>query len=477
MVSDPEVEGEFTLRQKCEEFMQQIVDTNKLRMEDKEWLVNMANNDTEGDKVCQDNEVIFAARKYLQEHNIDWHTGEDVAVTVEPEAKAETVEIVHAAEKPIVVYSLGQYGVGERGEELRTLAHQVKEGGSNDAITEAVNQLSDLFGKIPEAERERMVLVPMPGKTGIPGYTDDIAYDLGDYMEIDSNSSLISSPHPSLYDLKKENGNENLPKIDFTFNDELSEGTIVVLVDNVLDTGHTLSQAAQANFGKDVEVRAVVLAHTDNYLQYHPELAVKMPLAQEIEKKPVVSQPVRIAAQVVKQEQKVEMPSLGLRDALIERMRGAGIVVNLDAADSAYGASMLEQIADKLDDGMVALVALADEAAEEELDAKLSGFDVVIARFDADKVADEVDRAYEKQAEMARLARMELRKETKDQVRADIQESVKQGQENFRYDMAVTKGTIKELKAERKARIQEKREKRIEELEENSEILKQNFTK
>ena len=88
-------------------------------------------------------------------------------------------------------------------------------------------------------------------------------------MEIDSNSSLISSPHPSLYELKKENGNDNLPKIDFTFNDELSEGTIVVLVDNVLDTGHTLSQAAKANFGKDVEVRAVVLAHTDNYLQYH----------------------------------------------------------------------------------------------------------------------------------------------------------------------------------------------------------------
>ena len=81
-----EDEGESTLRQKWEECMQQIVDTNKQRMEDKEWLVNMANNDTEGDKVCQDNEVIFAARKYLQEHNIDWHTGEDVAVTVEPDA-------------------------------------------------------------------------------------------------------------------------------------------------------------------------------------------------------------------------------------------------------------------------------------------------------------------------------------------------------------------------------------------------------
>ncbi len=72
---------------------------------------------------------------------------------------------------------------------------------------------------------------------------------------------------------------------------------------------------------------------------------------------------------------------------------------------------------------------------------------------------------------------MELRKEAKEQARADIQDSVKQGQANFKYDMAVTKGTIKELKAERKARMQEKREQKIEELEENSEILRQNFTK
>ena len=87
-----------------------------------------------------------------------------------------------------------------------------------------------------------------------------------------------------------------------------------------------------------------MLAHTDNYLQYHPELEVKMPLAQEIEKKPVVSQPVRIAAQVGKQGQKVEMPSLGLRDALIERMRGAGIDVNLDAAE---GERVLEKYKDQ----------------------------------------------------------------------------------------------------------------------------------
>jgi hypothetical protein len=86
---------------------------------------------------------------------------------------------------------LGQYGVGERGEQLRSLAHQVKENGSQEAIDNAVDELETIFSTIPESERERMVLVPVPGKTGVPGYTDDIAYDLGQRLDIDSNSNLI----------------------------------------------------------------------------------------------------------------------------------------------------------------------------------------------------------------------------------------------------------------------------------------------
>ena len=186
------------------------------------------------------------------------------------------------AAKPMVVYSLGKYGEGERGEELRQLAHDVKEGRGQDAIDYAVDELEAIFANIPEAEKERMVLVSMPGRNGVPGYTDDIAYDLGERLGIDSNSNLICSPHDSLYDVKKEKGMDNLPKIDFTYNDKLDEGTIVVLVDNVLDTGHTLSQAAKADFGEGVEVRAAVLAHTDNYKQYHPELEVKECEAREI---------------------------------------------------------------------------------------------------------------------------------------------------------------------------------------------------
>ena len=340
MVSDPEVEAEFTLRQKCEEFMQKVVDTNQQRVDDKEWLVNMANNDTDGKTVTQDNEVIFATRKFLEEHHINWQTGEDVTAEQEVELREST----SARVKPLQVYSLGQYGVGERGEQLRSLAHQVKENGSQEAIDNAVDELETIFSTIPESERERMVLVPVPGKTGVPGYTDDIAYDLGQRLDIDSNSNLICSPHASLYDIKKEQGNDNLPDIDFTYNDELDEDTIVVLVDNVLDTGHTLSQAAQADFGKGVEVRALVLAHTDNYLQYHPEMEVKMPQAQEVQMKPVAVAPVRIAAQVARQEQKEDRPSVELRDALIGLMRGAGIAVNTDAAE---GARVLEKYKDQ----------------------------------------------------------------------------------------------------------------------------------
>ena len=365
MVSDPEVSAEFSLRQKAEEFIHKVVEMNTERMNDKEFVVALASQDTDGDKINQDNECIFAARKMLgaveaeKQETKEEVDSPDVTVQTKPTArekrKQEVLDILaegtsfkgttrygqetvfsanyfeladvvrlsngeqggdmtyspadfikavkngtltqiettteakqETIEKPIMVYSLGQYGVGEHGEELRRLAHQVKEQGTSDAITEAVSRFSDLFAQIPEADREKMVIVPVPGKTGVAGYTDDIAYDLGDYLEIDSNNGLTCSAHPSLYDLKKENGMDNLPVIDFKFNGELPKGTIVVLLDNVLDTGHTLSQAAKADFGEGVEVRAAVLAHTDNYLQYHPEIEVKE-LAQ--------TQEVKIAAE------------------------------------------------------------------------------------------------------------------------------------------------------------------------------------
>lgn len=108
---------------------------------------------------------------------------------------------------------------------------------------------------------------------------------------------------------------------------------------------------------------------------------------------------------------------------------GALVGMTVDADEAMFGVSMLDQVADKLDDGMVAIVALTAEETPDALDAKLSAFDAVIARFDAEAIATEVDKAYEAQAEMARQARMELRKEKKEEAHEKLEEN----KETFRH--------------------------------------------
>lgn len=126
---------------------------------------------------------------------------------------------------------------------------------------------------------------------------------------------------------------------------------------------------------------------------------------------------------------------LGVLGGPVGMLLGAGygalVGMNVDAADSLYGASMLEQIADKLDDGMVAIVALAAEETNDALDAIMSKFDTVIARFDADAVSAEVDEAYEIEKEMARQARMKLRKDKKDKAREELKENMEILSANF----------------------------------------------
>lgn len=137
---------------------------------------------------------------------------------------------------------------------------------------------------------------------------------------------------------------------------------------------------------------------------------------------------------------------------------GALVGATVDAGEAVFGVSMLEQIADRLDDGMVAIVALAGEESEEALDTKLAAFDTVIARFDAETVAEEVDRAYEKQYEMARQAKLDLRKERKEEIAEKI--SVAADKLDNALDAA-----------------KERDEKVLEDLKENEETLRHGFTK
>lgn len=84
-----------------------------------------------------------------------------------------------------------------------------------------------------------------------------------------------------------------------------------------------------------------------------------------------------------------------------------------DTDDALANASLLEQIAGKMENGEVAIIGLAYEEDEAILDEKLSGFKTTIARFDAADVATEVEEAQQLEEEMARQARKELRDEKK----------------------------------------------------------------
>ena len=106
-----------------------------------------------------------------------------------------------------------------------------------------------------------------------------------------------------------------------------------------------------------------------------------------------------------------------------------------DTDDALANASLLEQIAGKMENGEVAIIGLAYEEDEAILDEKLSGFKTTIARFDAADVATEVEEAQQLEEEMARQARKELRDEKKaarKEKRAEKKEKMSADWEGFK---------------------------------------------
>ena len=92
------------------------------------------------------------------------------------------------------------------------------------------------------------------------------------------------------------------------------------------------------------------------------------------------------------------------------------------SAEAMDNAALIEMVSSKLLDGETALIALAEEAGEADLDARLGKFDVEIARFDAAVVAEEVEEAQKIQKEMDKMARKELREVKKAERKKNIEE-------------------------------------------------------
>lgn len=99
---------------------------------------------------------------------------------------------------------------------------------------------------------------------------------------------------------------------------------------------------------------------------------------------------------------------------------GALVGSVLDTGDAIDDASIIENIAGKMQDGEVAIIGLTTEEDESILDGKFEKFSTMILRFDEGAVEKEVVRAEEMAKEMARQARRDLRKEKKEQFKAKL---------------------------------------------------------
>lgn len=117
---------------------------------------------------------------------------------------------------------------------------------------------------------------------------------------------------------------------------------------------------------------------------------------------------------------------------------GALLGSAFDAEDLVAEASLIEKVAEKMVDGEVALVLLADETEEAALDARLQKFEVEIARFDAAVVAEEVEEAIRIEREMDRLARKELR----DTKKAEFQGKVEARRAKMKVDFEKVKEVL-----------------------------------
>ena len=75
--------------------------------------------------------------------------------------------------------------------------------------------------------------------------------------------------------------------------------------------------------------------------------------------------------------------------------------------------TLIEQAAQKLEEGDMALIAVVEEAKEEILDHMLVKYNTVVIRYDAEVIAKEVEAAKKVQEEMAAQAREKLREAEK----------------------------------------------------------------
>lgn len=232
-VHDGTCRGDFRHRFGAESAMMELTKLNKQHMDDVEWQKEAVKN-------VYDSASLYSYSR-LKEMGLDRY-GQPIA----------------EKDYHLKVVALGSYA------DVRALAHGVKD--RNDVATEvSAKALARVISQLPESENA--VLVPMPGHThdrdAVERLTKMVAAETGLAFE---PRYLVSTEHDSLYEWKKNHPGEALPNLFFIEQrNRVPQGKTPILIDNVLDTGHTAWAALEA---MSHEPLLVVLGATGNHKQY-----------------------------------------------------------------------------------------------------------------------------------------------------------------------------------------------------------------
>ena len=104
---------------------------------------------------------------------------------------------------------------------------------------------------------------------------------------------------------------------------------------------------------------------------------------------------------------------------------------SIDADDALNNASIIGKVAEKIEDGTVAIIALAQETDTMVIDSKLSKYKVAIERYDAAHIHQEVEEADALHKKMQKEAQKAMRHEKTDEFKRKIEEKREKIKEKF----------------------------------------------
>ena len=139
--------------------------------------------------------------------------------------------------------------------QVAPIARKVK-AGDGMAIARAAAMMTAAVRNIMPADKQA-ILVPIPNRTGRAGYTKTLAEKISEALHLPIIDALASNTHEPLYLVKKANGSLDEVPLYFYRIRRVPRDKIPILIDNVLDTGHTAMAAYEA-MGRQDTLMAVL---------------------------------------------------------------------------------------------------------------------------------------------------------------------------------------------------------------------------